>query len=192
MFVVIFAGIYNVFSAFFFFVVTPRLRLYGPRYSPCPIFVMSEIQSMTFHRTIMTQQLFELTLRSFVVVFVVHSLCQLLHRSKIRVHATSVTSIITAAFCCRKYSFFCRHFFVFIFIFMSIPIFVLAFIITQTAIVATFSRRVQSFALMRLRASTSSILSAACLSVKFIIPRIRNVMFAELRVQRIYTLITSG
>ncbi|KYN11912.1 hypothetical protein ALC57_15928, partial [Trachymyrmex cornetzi] len=54
----------------------------------------------------------------------------------------------------------------FFFVFKPIPIFILAFIAAQTAVAAALSLRVESLAVMRFRAFSASILSAACRSVR--------------------------
>jgi len=89
--------------------------------------------------------------------------------------------------------FFVVFFFVFIFVFMSMPIFVLAFIAAQMAVATTFSPRVESFTVMRLCASTDNEYLIRRVSLgEIVTPRIRNVVFAACRIQRIYALIISG
>jgi len=65
----------------------------------------------------------------------------------------------------------------FFFIFKSIPIFVLAFIV-QTAVATTLTPKVESLAVICFRAFAASILSATYFFCKIFVMRIDYIMFA--------------
>ena len=110
----------------------------------------------------MTFQFFQLTLRGFIIVY---SFCDSCRAADQRAEDSQQRRIgkIPPRFTTSSIRFFIGFFF---FVFKPIPIFVLAFIAAQTAVAAALSPRVESFAVIRFRASSASILSATCRFVK--------------------------
>ena len=120
---------------------------------------------------------FQLTLRGFIIVYsFCDSCCALINESKTL--NNSIVGKILPSFAIGNIRFFIGFFF---FVFMPIPIFVLVFIAAQiyaqiNAVTAALSSRVESFAVIRFRASSASILSTSFREI--FAPRISYVMFA--------------
>jgi len=170
--------IFIVFSAFFF------LCSYT-----LSIFVWTKIQSATlFHRAIMMLQFFELTSHGFAVAFATLPAPPIKDPSAPNIGRNSNAPPRFAVGSIRFFVTFLLV--VFFFDFVPMSILVLAFIAAQAA-AAALSLRAESLAVTRPSALSASTLSAACLSVRSLL-RIRNVVFPARRVQRIYTLVTSG
>ena len=132
------------------------------------VFLWSETNTAAYHSAIMTLQFFQLMLRRFVIVYCLGDSRRATDPMTApmidpRMPNSDRTDMTPLRFT-RKYSL------VLLFlVFKPIPIFVLAIITAQIAVAAAFSLKVESPAVMRFRAFSVSVLSAACRSTRLLL-----------------------